>query len=157
MSFASHDVATAMPFGEASFDKVVSKMVLQYVEDIHPFARESFRVLKEGGEVVIAVDHPFHTQFYYAQQVAGKPNPNYAGLHDYFHHDPQTKVSLWEKVPLTWYPRTISDYLLPFVQAGYTLADMKEIPEEHKGVKVPRILGLKFRKQLPLVKTELLS
>jgi ubiquinone/menaquinone biosynthesis C-methylase UbiE len=150
MSFAPHDVATAMPFQEGNFDKVVSKMVLQYVEDIHTFARESHRVLKEGGDLVIAVDHPFHTQFYYAQQAAGKPNPKYSGLKDYFNHDPQTKVSLWGKVPLTWYPRTMSDYMLPFVQAGYIIAGMKEIPEEQNGVKVPRILGLKFRKQSQL-------
>ena len=147
MSFVAHDVATPMPFEEASFAKVVSKMVLQYAEDIHTFACESHRVLKEGGEIVVATDHPFHTQFYYAQQAAGKPNPKYSGLKDYFNHDPQTKVSLWGKVPLTWYPKTMSDYMLPFVQAGYTLAGMKEIPEEQNGVKVPRILGLKFRKQ----------
>ena len=125
-------------------------MVLQYVKDIHTFARESHRVLKEGGGLVIAVDHPFHTQFYYAQQAAGKPNPKYSGLKDYFNHDPQTKVSLWGKVPLTRYPRTMSEYLLPFVQAGYTLVSMKEVSEEQNGVIVPRILALKFRKQPPL-------
>jgi ubiquinone/menaquinone biosynthesis C-methylase UbiE len=150
MSFAAHDVAMAMPFQEGSFDKVVSKMVLQYVEVMNTFAHESHRVLNEGGDLVLAVDHPFHTQFYYAQQAAGKPNPKYSGLNDYFNHDPQTKVSLWGKVPLTWYPRTMSDYMLPFVQAGYTLTGMKEVPEEQNGVKVPRILALKFRKQSAL-------
>lgn len=147
MSFTPHDVATAMPFQVGSFDVVVSKMVLQYVADINTFAHESHRVLREGGEVVIAVDHPFHTQFYYAQQVAGKTNPKYFGLNDYFNHEPQTKVSLWGKVPLTWYPRTVSDYLLPFVQAGHTLSGMKEVPQEHDGVSVPRILAVRFRKQ----------
>ena len=136
-----------MPFQAGSFDTIVSKMVLQYVEDIHPFARESHRVLRAGGDVVLAVDHPFHTQFYYAQQVAGKANPTYPGLHDYFHHQPQTRVSLWGKVPLTWYPRTIADYLLPFVQAGHTLSGLEEVPEDQEGVRVPRILAMRFRKQ----------
>ena len=149
LSFVPHDLTAAMPFQEGSFDKVVSKMVLQYVENIRTFARESHRVLKEGGELVIATDHPFHTQFYYAQQVSGKPNPTYPGLHDYFNHGSQTKVSLWGKVPLTWYPKTMSDYMLPFVQDGYTLSDMKEIPEEQNGANVPRILALQFRKQSP--------
>ena len=59
LSFLQHDVSTIMPFQSSGFDVVLSKMVLQYVKDIHLFAKESFRVLRKGGFLVVIVDHPF--------------------------------------------------------------------------------------------------
>lgn len=147
VSFKQQDVTEQFTFSDSEFDVVVSKMVLQYVSQIITFATESYRVLKSQGQVVIAVDHPFHTQFFYAQALAGKPNPKYEGIEDYFSSNPHTKLSLWGKVELTWYPRTVSGYVQPFLDAGFSLHTMKELSETQKGVAVPRILLLKFEKQ----------
>lgn len=147
VSFQQQDVTEQFPFFDNVFDVVISKMVLQYVPKIQTFVTESYRVLKPYGKLVVAVDHPFHTQFFYAQALVGKPNPKYEGIEDYFSSNPQTKLSLWGKVELTWYPRTVSDYIQPFLDAGFALHTMKELSETRKGVVVPRILLLKFEKQ----------
>lgn len=146
LEFIQHDVSEKMPLQDNSFDVVFSKMVLQYVQDLRMFANESLRVLNKNGLLVIAVDHPFNTQFYYAQQVAGKPNPRYGVLNDYFDGRAHTKLSLWNKIMLTWYPRTVSEYINPFIKSGFILLEIHELPEEKNGVKIPRVLTLKFRK-----------
>jgi len=146
LDFLVHDVSKNMPFESNVFDMIVSKMVLQYVENIHTFAKESFRVLENKGNLLVVVDHPFNTQFYYAWKLAGKPNNKYLNLKDYFETAPQTKLSLWGKTQLTWYPKTVSNYIISFIKAGFILSDMQEVPEEKEGVKIPRILALKFTK-----------
>jgi ubiquinone/menaquinone biosynthesis C-methylase UbiE len=146
MQFQIQDVARPLSFGDEMFDLIVVKMVLQYVEDITLFAQESQRVLKPGGKVVIAVDHPFNTQFHYAQSLAGVKNTKYQGLKHYFSREPHTKLSLWNKVELTWYPKTVGDYLQPFINAGLRLSGIEEQSEEKDGVVIPRILAFSFSK-----------
>lgn len=135
LSFVRHNVNEVMPFQSNEFDVVLSKMVLQYIEDIGIFAKESFRVLKNRGSLIIVVDHPFKY-----------PNNKYPHLKDYFDKGVQTKLSLWGKVELTWYPKTVSDYILPFIKSGLRLSDIQEISEEKEGIIIPRLLALKFIK-----------
>jgi ubiquinone/menaquinone biosynthesis C-methylase UbiE len=149
LDFQVQDVAQALQFSNDSFDLILSKMVLQYVEDISTFARESYRTLKKNGQLLVVVDHPFHRQFYFAQSLAGKTGPNFEGLNDYFSNDPQTKLkttAAGEKIELTWFPKTISEYILPFIQAGLMLTNMREVKEDKEGTTIPRILFLEFRK-----------
>jgi ubiquinone/menaquinone biosynthesis C-methylase UbiE len=49
---------TALPFGEATFDLVVSFMVLQDVEEYGRAIGEAARVLREGGCFCVAIVHP---------------------------------------------------------------------------------------------------
>lgn len=146
LSFLVHDVTKDMPFSDGMFDFVISKMVLQYVPTLNIFASETKRVLHENGQLIITVDHPFNTQYYYAQAMAGKINPKYPHLKDYFDHSEQTKLSLWGKVELTWYPKTISDYIQPFLDVGLSLVKIIELPEQNNEAKVPRIFTLVFQK-----------
>jgi len=153
LSFQTQDVIKKFKFSDQSFDIVLCKMVLQYIEDIDNFARESARILRHNGRVIVVVDHPFNSQFYYAQSLAGKKNPKYEGLKDYYSRDPQTKLSLWGKVELTWYPKTISDYIQPFIHAGLHLSTIEEYEEMKNGTKIPRILLLEF-KSVPAAKMD---
>ncbi|MCL4374549.1 class I SAM-dependent methyltransferase [Patescibacteria group bacterium] len=145
LSFQVQDVTQEFIFPSESFDIVLCKMVLQYVENIDNFAKESTRLLKMGGKVVVIVDHPFNSQFYYAQSLTGKKNPKYEDLKDYFSREPQTKLSLWGKVKLTWYPKTISDYIQPFTKVGLHLSNIEELEETKESVRIPRILLLEFK------------
>ena len=45
--------AEELPFPECSFDAVVAVQVYEYVEDIETALKEAFRVLKQGGRIVI--------------------------------------------------------------------------------------------------------
>jgi ubiquinone/menaquinone biosynthesis C-methylase UbiE len=149
LDFQLSDVTQKMRFEDNSFDVVLSKMVLQYVENINVFASESCRIVTKAGKVVIAVDHPFHRQFYYAQSLAGKTGPSFDGLNGYFSREAQTKTKIEKngnKIDLTWYPKTISDYIEPFIDAGLCLAKIKEIGEVREGITIPRVLFLEFKK-----------
>jgi ubiquinone/menaquinone biosynthesis C-methylase UbiE len=146
LSFQRHDITDQMPFKDIQFNIVISKMVLQYVKDIHLFAKEAYRVLSPKGHLIIAVDHPFNTQFYYAQKLAGSSNPKYQSLSHYFDREEQTKRSLWDKVELTWYPKTIGDYLSAFIAEGFRLDTIVEVPEQKENTSIPRILILDFLK-----------
>ena len=146
LSFIEYDVTQKSSFEDESFNIILSKMVLQYVPQIETFANEVVRILKKEGQLLVIVDHPFNTQFYFAQQTAGKTNAKYPNLKDYFSKEEQHKLSLWGKAELTWYPKTIADYTMPFVEAGLILKDIQELPEEKEGIRIPRILSLLFKK-----------
>jgi arsenite methyltransferase len=45
--------AETLPYGDATFDAVVSTQVLEYVPDVPAALREMYRVLKPGGRVLI--------------------------------------------------------------------------------------------------------
>lgn len=144
MTFEQQDVTEKMQFGNGTFDIIISKMVLQYVKDLTMFASESFRVLKSNGHLTVVVDHPFHAQFYFAQKLAGAGTTKYKKLSHYFDRSEQLKRSLWGKADLTWYPKTVSDYITPFLTAGFELHAIEELGEEKKDVLIPRILILDF-------------
>ncbi|WP_034272118.1 class I SAM-dependent methyltransferase [Actinospica robiniae] len=64
------DVAGPLPFPEGSFDDVVACLVLHYLEDWTEPLAELRRVLKPGGRLIVAVDHPvvqklFNSEFDY--------------------------------------------------------------------------------------------
>ena len=125
------DVAdTRLPTADRAADVVLSKMVLQYVPDIAPFAREARRVLRPGGRLLVVVEHPFH--------------PKHRTPAQYFDSAPDRKLSLWGRVQLTWYPRTVSDYVQAFLSAGFVLTEMRELAEEKEGSRLPRVLALAF-------------
>jgi SAM-dependent methyltransferase len=146
LEFFQHDVTARVPLQTGTVDVVLSKMVLQYAAEIHTFAEESWRVLRPGGRLIVVVGHPFHPQLYFAQQVAGLCQPKYSDPNDYFDTREQSMLSLWGRVRLTWYPRTVSDYLQTFIDTGFRLARICELPESTGVARLPRILALKFLK-----------
>lgn len=146
LTFTVADMTRELPFGENAFDVVVSKMVLHYVPEIGTFYRESLRVLKTGGKLLIAVDHPMHTQFLYAQELAGKKDSKYTNLRDYYSAEPSQKASVFGSVTLTWYPRTIGTYINACTTSGFRLEAVHELPETEHGTVVPRILIIVCRK-----------
>jgi ubiquinone/menaquinone biosynthesis C-methylase UbiE len=146
VAFLVQDLTKPLEHEDNAFDRILCKMVLQYVPDIALFAKESARVLKPKGRLIVVVDHPFHVQMYYAQQCVGIPSERHGIIEDYFSKTPKTKLSLWNTTQLTWYPRTVSDYIQPFIDAKLTLTDIREVAESDKTMTYPRILALCFKK-----------
>jgi ubiquinone/menaquinone biosynthesis C-methylase UbiE len=146
LAFFQHDVTAPLPLQPGTVDVVLSKMVLQYAREIRTFAEESWRVLTPGGPLIVVVGHPFPSQLYFAQQRAGLCQPKYSDLNDYFDTREQSMLSLWGRVRLTWYPRTVADYLETFLDAGFRLARIRELAEPTGGARLPRVLALKLLK-----------
>jgi SAM-dependent methyltransferase len=57
-SFVLADLAEPLPFEDASFDAVVSSLVMHYLRDWVPTLRELRRVLRPDGVVVLSTHHP---------------------------------------------------------------------------------------------------
>ena len=53
------DLGSPLPFPDEAFDDVVASLVLHYLEDWTAPLVELRRVLKPGGRLIVAVDHPF--------------------------------------------------------------------------------------------------
>src|SRR6266850_6170226 len=52
--------AGELPCAEGSFDCVLSSQVLEHVVDPHQYLKEAFRVLRDGGSLVLSVAHRLH-------------------------------------------------------------------------------------------------
>lgn len=122
-----------MPLGflaDASFDIVLSALVLNYVRDWGAVFRESYRVLRQGGLLIFSVDHPF----------ADPSIHNENERVNYF----QTELVEYEwtgfgtPVRVPSYRRPLSAMINPPLEAGFALDRLLEpVPTE------------KFRQQAP--------
>lgn len=66
------DLADPLPFDDATFDGIVSPLVMHYMRDWRPALRQMYRVLKRGGWLQLSTHHPaadaarFQTRNYFA-------------------------------------------------------------------------------------------
>jgi malonyl-CoA O-methyltransferase len=58
VDFVVHDLHRPLPFESASFDLVVSGLVLEHLRELDCFFREARRVLKPAGRAVVSAMHP---------------------------------------------------------------------------------------------------
>ncbi len=56
--FETHDVTRRLPYADASFDRVLSALVLEHVADVAAFLRELGRVTRADGRIVVTAMHP---------------------------------------------------------------------------------------------------
>jgi len=56
--FVAHDLSQPLPFADATFDLVVSGLVLEHLRELDGFFREARRVLSPAGRAVISAMHP---------------------------------------------------------------------------------------------------
>lgn len=59
VEWIQHDLKTGLPFPEASFDRVISCLVLDHVADLDSAFHEMRRVCRSDGFVVISTFHPY--------------------------------------------------------------------------------------------------
>lgn len=56
--FENHDVTRRLPYADATFDRVLSALVLEHVPDVAAFLRELGRVTRPDGRIVVTAMHP---------------------------------------------------------------------------------------------------
>lgn len=140
--FIYADITKRLPLKPKSADIVVCNMVLQYVPRLDGVVSNIISILKTSGVCVVVIDHPAHTLFLRAQELAGKPNDKFLDSMSYFREGRRRKKSLWGKATLTYYHRTLASYINVF-SASFRLDQASEASEDGE---MPRILGLKWRK-----------
>jgi len=104
--FVVHDLHERLPFADAAFDRVVSGLVLEHLEDLAAFFGEARRVLKPGGRAVVSGMHPAM----FLRDVRAR------------FHDPLTG----EKVEPGSVEHGISDYVMAAVRTGFSLEGIVE-------------------------------
>ncbi len=123
----SGDLNRPLDFADATFDRVVCALVLDYLKDWRPIFAEFARVLRPGGELVFSCGHPTADFELWRQRVSADT--------DYFavelgafpwggFGDPQPVVES--------YRRPLQEVLNPLIEAGFCLdriLEPKPIPE----------------------------
>lgn len=104
--FVRHDLGCTLPFPDASFDCVVSALVLEHVAELDLVTSEIARVCRPAGRIVLTHMHP-------AMMLAGVQ----AGF---------TDPSTGEKMHPHAHPYQVSDYVMAAVRAGLAIDAMVE-------------------------------
>ncbi|MGH2354386.1 MAG: class I SAM-dependent methyltransferase [Chloroflexota bacterium] len=141
------DLIGPLPELEGRFDAVASYMALNDVADHQGFATTLAALVKPGARVVLAFNNPYsllvrgegHITDYFARGAMGA----YGGL-------------AAAGVKARYYHRTLEDYLDTFLDAGFRLAKLVDVPDRParpdrpwllpKGYVFPRFMILAFEK-----------
>jgi SAM-dependent methyltransferase len=110
-----------------SFDLIVSRLALHYVEDLDAVLAACQACLSPGGRIVFTVVHPVLTSHDAGTQ---EPRSNWI-VDDYFRRGPRRRNWLGGRV--TWFHRTVEDYVEALMKAGFSLAALRECaPQEER-------------------------
>lgn len=104
--FLAHDLHEPLPFADATFDRVVSGLVLEHLRDLGAFFGEMRRVVKPGGVAVVSAMHP-------AMMLRGSQAR---------FTDPDSG----EVVAVGSEPHTLGAFVMAAVRAGFRLDDVVE-------------------------------
>jgi SAM-dependent methyltransferase len=122
-----HEAAlgSPLPFPDGAFDDVIAALVLHYLQDWGPALAELRRVLKPGGRLIVAVDHPF--AIHGLQQAAGHKR-------DYFatYNWTEDWIMGGQTVPMSFWNRPLHAMTDAFTAAGFRTSVISEpdpVPE----------------------------
>jgi SAM-dependent methyltransferase len=115
------DLAAPLPFPDDTFDDVIAALVLHYLEDWTGPLAELRRVLKPGGRLIAAVDHPFAIELLHRQET---------GTAAYF--ETRSWSEEWEfgdhSASMTFWTRPLHAMTDAFTRAGFRIAVISEPP-----------------------------
>ncbi|MBV1924906.1 MAG: class I SAM-dependent methyltransferase [Dokdonia sp.] len=115
-TFFVHDFSTPLTMiADQSFDFVLCALALHYVEDWNDTLREFHRVLKDHGQLIISIEHPF---FEY----------NYFKSSDYF--KTEAVKCTWKgfgfPIEINSYRRSLTECIQPLTQNGFYIDQLVE-------------------------------
>jgi ubiquinone/menaquinone biosynthesis C-methylase UbiE len=117
--FENHDLTRPLPYLDASFDRVLSALVLEHVPDVAGFLRELGRVTRPEGSIVVTAMHP--AMFL-------------RGVSARFRHE-ETGEFLRPRS----YVMQLSDYVMGALDADLRIVSLAErSPDEEFAARVPR-------------------
>ncbi len=110
-NFYCHDLNERMDYlQDKTFDKVVSSLTMHYLEDWSTVLNEFNRVLKDGGELIISIHHPFMEYLVFEKE-------------DYFRRELTTDI--WnmngKEVEVKFYTRPLHEVINSITGAGFLI------------------------------------
>jgi ubiquinone/menaquinone biosynthesis C-methylase UbiE len=128
------DLASPLPFPDGAFDDVIAALVLHYLEDWTGPLAELRRVLRPGGRLIVAVDHPFAIELMNREQ---------GGKFAYF--ETRSRTEEWtfggHSNSMTFWNRPLHAMTDAFTAASFRIA---VISEPSAAPETPRELLLEF-------------
>ncbi len=143
VKFLNHDATRKWPLRPSTFDVVYSDMMLNEVKNIKVPIEESYRCLRKGGQLVIAVTHPAWDLFEYARRTFEGSSPTIPEAGPYFERKYCEYImstnSLGAKYSehykrnfaVEHFQRPLSDYFDHLINAGFKVERLvePELPE----------------------------
>ena len=118
-------------FAPASFDLVISQLVLHYIEDLLATFRRVYETLKPGGRFVFSAEHPIITSS--SQSLTVSERRTAWLVDDYFKTG--KRVYPWMGGEVTKYHRTVEDYFAFLQEVGFRVERLRESrPERENSV-----------------------
>jgi len=142
---------------DGTFDLVLSTLVLMDVKELDKAVSELVRVTRDGGDIVVSVQHPILTSGDWERESGRKLSRK---LDNYFME--RELEAVWrneskERVSFRYYHRPLQAYVQPFLGKGCVLTHLVEPqphevyrefnPREYEDTKrIPHFIILRFRK-----------
>jgi SAM-dependent methyltransferase len=115
------DLGGPLPYPDGAFDDVIAALVLHYLEDWTGPLAELRRVLRPGGRLIVAVDHPFAVDFLHFQKTGESA---YFGVRS---HDEEWTFGD-HTAPMTFWTRPLHVMTDAFTAAGFRINVISEPP-----------------------------
>jgi SAM-dependent methyltransferase len=112
------DLCAPLPDLAGRFDRIGSHLVLNDVPDHQGFAATLAALTRPGGRAVIALNNPYSSvvRGHLADYFASGARAVYGGM------------TAWLGEEVAYYHRTMSDYMDAFLDAGWRLAKLADVP-----------------------------
>jgi len=112
------DLSQPLPYADGTFDDVVCSLVLHYLKDWTAPLSELRRVLKPGGRLLLAVNHPRILE-------ASDPDADYFSVTQY---SDEYSFADGQNAVLTFWHRPLHAMADAFTEAGFRIAVISEPP-----------------------------
>jgi SAM-dependent methyltransferase len=111
-----------------TFDCVLSRLALHYIEDVDDVFQQVFQTLRPVGRFVFSVEHPVITSSDRAWQTGGMRQE---WIVDHY-FDVGRRVTHWLGAPVVKYHRTVETYFLGLQAAGFVIEQLRESRPERQ-------------------------
>jgi SAM-dependent methyltransferase len=134
----------AFDYPPETYDLVISRLALHYVEDINAVFQNVYRTLKPGGRFIFSTEHPVLTS---SNRAATETGIRYDWIVDDYFATGARDVT-WMGSHVTKYHRTIEDFYRGLQQAGFQIETLREAKPEAVRFTDPDLYAR--RKRIPL-------
>ncbi|MCL4835292.1 MAG: methyltransferase domain-containing protein [Caldilineaceae bacterium] len=118
------DAADLSPLAPGSFDAIVAVYVFPYVAEMADCLAECVRLLRPGGRLIFAQDHPIRASFWDEEMQEESVLP----ARSYFDDSPLGWTFAGTDAAMTSYHRTLGWWFSSLHEAGFTVSDLRELP-----------------------------
>lgn len=140
-------------FPVLKYDRVISRLVLHYIEDINELFGKIYQTLKPGGAFVFSIEHPVMTSSYGIKKPEGKKQD--WTVDQYFHSGERKQE--WLDTSVRKFHRTIEEHFISMQTAGFIVEQIRESKPKRENfinqetydrrMRIPLFLFMKGRKE----------